>query len=305
VELGESDVKPLAVALGLPVDEGDPGSPVALRRHGAVRGDVKGEPVAYRSDHECVPELPDADDYQVGALVRGLARLPERRMPIDPRPGAGLVDVEEPQPAGVGRPGLALSLPQQLRQRRVDDVDERLERATAPTCHKPRGVRRDLRIHPVVAPDRDEVAGLLEPGLAQHVLLGGVADDHGDALLAALLDAVGQLVLLDRHDAVAQATPPGPLPVSREPLGQEHAPRSEPAHDYVIAHQPHPHAPKLLARDRDDRAHERDGYDERRQHARHLECCRDGRIHRPRLEAEELERQIERVAERAPLAGGV
>jgi hypothetical protein len=176
----------------------------------------------------------------LGRAGGGRARVVERRVVAEPEPRARLVDVEELHPDARRRVAQRL-VAQQRAELRIDHMDRTPQRRRVRPARRAPDERGDLRVHAVVAADRDRVRGAGDPGLREQRRIGGVAREHGDAERPRRAGVVGGRVALDGDDPVALAREPGGKPV---PL------LAEPEHHDVALREPQPRLLDLVAEQR-------------------------------------------------------
>ena len=149
----------------------------------------------------------------------------ERRVAVEQRPRAQGEEVEELE--AVGR---RLGPDRRGREHRpqpgVLEVDERGEDAAVALAREPLGGCGDVDVRPVLGGDRDEMgraAGLRAP---QHLGVGRVAREHGDAALAQAGDPRVGLVAVDEDHPAARIVQRG---------RDAEALVAQPDHDDVVA----------------------------------------------------------------------
>jgi hypothetical protein len=123
------------------------------------------------------------------------------------------------------------------------EVHERGQHAATAALYG-RGRRRDVDVAAVVAADDDDRVGLADARLAQQHRVAGVAEEDGDAALAAAGEMlVGRIALDDDHGPVGVVERVGePCPRGAEPGD----------HDVVAHQQPDQQHARLLAREPQD-----------------------------------------------------
>ena len=239
-------------------------------------------------DDEIPAQSPHPDDDHAGRILPGVPPWVERRPFPQHRPGSVLVDVEEIDHGRTGHPGLhrALEHPAQLD---IDDVYGHGQWLLAAALgHPPRG-NAHLRIRSVLAADGYEASGPSDARLPQRLHIGRIARKHDGPRPAAPTDEGIQGIPLDDHHPIAA------LP---ERFREGKPLFAQPAKNDVVLPEAQPQELEMVAEDRRQRLYRGERRDGRGQKPRHLQFPRHRRIDETRLHGEELQGEVQCVAER-------